>query len=217
MGRGLVMKTLILALCLVLMLSASTASASIVTFTDRSTWDAAVGSFVTEPFNATGLQSFTGVVTVNGSIGPAPTGGDCFPSPCALSGSVWNDVVVPGGASTTFSFLPGPLIGAGADWDTSPNGEGSGLALTINLNAGGSLFVAQIGPINGTFFGWTSTSPFDSFTIQGGTNPGIETFAMDNLSFATGFAAVPTPATLLLLGSGLAGLGGIAWKRHRRK
>ncbi len=30
------------------------------------------------------------------------------------------------------------------------------------------------------------------------------------------FHAVPEPSTLLLLGSGLAGLGGVAWRRHRK-
>lgn len=104
--------------------------AGVTTYTTEADWATAVANnYVTEPFNAGGLQSFTGVTTDAGSIGSASG---------LLTGSVWSDRVVTGGASTTFSYIPGALLGAGATWDTSPGGEGQGLQLTLNLVGGGT-------------------------------------------------------------------------------
>jgi hypothetical protein len=155
----------------------------VTTYTDLTDWQTAAGSSVTEPFNSSGLQLFTDVTTVNGAIGPARG---------LLSGSVWTDLVTDT-ASTTFSFLPGPIFAAGAVWNTSPLGEGSGLLITLNLEGGGTQKVGFIGPIDDAFFGWTSSVPFDSFTITNALPGFAETFDMDNLDFAT---ATPEPTSM---------------------
>ncbi|MGD0898280.1 MAG: hypothetical protein ABR915_10630 [Thermoguttaceae bacterium] len=176
----------------------------ITTYTSAAAWDAAVGNnYVTEPFNATGLQPFTGVTTTAGQIGAARG---------VLTGSVWTDRVDPGGATTTFAYKPGTVFGAGATWDTSPGGEGTAL-LIVDLVGGGQT-VAQIGPIDGTFFGWTSTVPFQSFEIASGTNGGVaETFDMDNLQFATD--TLPEPSGFAI--GSLVGAAGIAFGCCRGK
>jgi len=191
----------------VALLSASAASAGVVTYTDEATWEAAVSNnFVTEPFDSGGLQSFTGVVTTFGAIGPARG---------VLTGSVWTDFVdstyFSGPASTTFSYKPANLFAAGATFDTSPEGEGVGLDIILNLVGGGTETVAHIGPIDGTFFGFVSTDAFTSFTITNGG--GFETFDMDNLHFEAN-TNVPEPVTLSLFGAGLA--GAIAMRRRKK-
>jgi hypothetical protein len=184
------------------LLSVSQANATVITYTNEATWEAAVTSFVTEPFDSGGLQSFTGVVTTFGAIGPARG---------VLTGSVWADFVQDG-ASTTFSYKPGNLIGAGGTWDTSPEDEGAGLELTLNLVGGGTETVGAIGPIDGTFFGFVSSDPFTSFTISNAIAGEVETFDLDNLHFAP-TTTVPEPISLSLFGAGLVGAAAI----RRRK
>jgi len=188
------MKKWSVALTLPVVLWATTASAALVTYSSEAAWRSAVGSFVTESFDNSGLRATTGVVTSTGQI----------------QDNEWHDRVTRGGGeSTSFKYVLGTMNGAGGDWDTSPLLEGQGLRITLNLTGGGTQLVGQIGPIDG-FFGWTSDASFDSFTIKAGNHTGVaETFELDDLMMApTQGTVTPTvePATLALVGTGLLGL-----------
>ena len=95
------------------------------------------------------------------------------------------------------------------------------------LDAGpdGTLTIQRTGNTVAMFF--NGQNVLQGFDVGGPVQPGLilSNFAgsngylyavFDNLSItADGFAPVPLPSTLLLLGSGLLGMGGLAWRRLR--
>jgi len=110
------------------------------------------------------------------------------------AGIVWTD----GEGTTLFSAF---------DSLGNPLGSIGPVALSDGIYTGGTG--------EDRFFGVFNATGIGSIAISN-TSGGIE---VDHLQYGAATAAppsVPEPATLLLLGSGLVGLGGVAWRRFRR-
>ncbi len=174
------------------------AHAATTIYTDRSSWESNFSTFSTEDFSDAVLNAGVSVVSDSGNV----VGGE------------WSDLVVPGGASTTFSFSQG-IFGFGGDWDLAgPGGQGTGIAITLTLLAGGTEILTTEIPrdTSNTFWGFVTNIAFTDVLLTAGTQvSGVETFTMDNMVYSSA-SPVPVPAAVWLFGSGVLGLLGFRRK-----
>ena len=203
----------------------SSATAGVVTFTDRSVWTAAVAS-VAYTVDFDGIAAGTSFRTTALDVGPFTLSSH---NPVPGSDEVRDTAALPDpvppsfGLRSVYMFVDGEanttvdLVFAASTHgffaDFGYPGNTSQLVLTLSMEGGGSidLLVPGIGSTIESF-GFTSTDAVTSIRLLNTVNDG---FDLDNVSAAgpTG-STVPEPATLTLVGIGLAGLAG---RRLRRR
>jgi hypothetical protein len=194
-----------------LLMCPNPAAADTITFTNLSGWQAAVTAYTTITFeeNTTGAYTqypgntvlFDGVTftsdaaldTIDPAYDPYYTGigtGDVL--------SVYN-----GSALTASGFRSTALAFNFA----AVSQVSIGLSTGESFTRASSLYTSQ-------FFGLTSTMPITRVTIRYPAESIV--MNIDNFAFTGSAAAVPEPATLTLLGFGLAGLGAQRCWRQRK-
>jgi hypothetical protein len=194
----------VLSIILALMLPA-TAFASSITFTNRASWEAAVGIFFTEDFNAIAAQllpigatavgpfviTLTGTINDTTGIGPGLYGNPTN----QFIGFIENDPGFNEVSQIKFDFFPVPMYAWGADFLSTASGD------ILVATSNGSIYDFSSLVVSGNgFLGSIEDASFSSITFTTKTFTTIgEYWEMDNLSYSP----IPEPASLILLAIGI--------------
>lgn len=206
------MKRSITLITLALSLLTVSANAALTFYTDRSSWQSAVGTSTTESFNFvspywlsegvnnTGLLNIQLIGLAAQSQWNAIDDGTGFHSmdgsPFYQGGSnVNNGENIISGADFIDIHLPDPVMAFGADFVSTHSGGGLTLSVDGVEYEFGDLLPDGVGT---GFLGFISTEPF--LTVRLYDNQKRETFGLDNVSFTL----TPEPGTLVLFVLGAA-------------
>ena len=189
----------LLSASVVLLVNAVTALAGVITYTDKTAWENALGGqFLTEDFNDEKLND--GVSRFSSESGHInPTFG------------YYQDVLTSQSGNepyTIWSFSP-QIMAYGGNWTLGgPGGSGNSLLVYV---ADSSNYVGAIGNgYGGEFWGFISDTPFTSVKLIGGTGEHQQTYHLDDMVYSS----VPEPGTFFVLSGGLIGIL-LVIRRHR--